>query len=93
MLRITRLSGKGPVLTLKVEGALQEPWVNEMLHVCAQCASLPGYLRLDLSALTFVDGAGTQLLRALIHQGAEIAACSGFVKELLHLDRSTQKGT
>ena len=90
MLRITRLSRRGSVQTLKVEGALLEPWVSEMLHVCAQSNLLPGHLRLDLSALTFVDAAGTQLLRALIHQGAEIAACSGFVKELLHLDRSLQ---
>ena len=36
------------------------------------------------AAVSFVDSAGTQLLRDLIRRGIAIAACSAFVAELLH---------
>ena len=42
-----------------------------------------GRLLLDLAAVTYADAAGVQLLRALIGEGVEIAACSGFVGVLL----------
>jgi hypothetical protein len=38
---------------------------------------------LDLSGVTYVDAAGVHLLRELLHQGALICACSGFVSALL----------
>jgi hypothetical protein len=41
--------------------------------------------RLDLAAVTYVDAAGVELLRDLIAEGVEIAACSSFVHELLQL--------
>jgi hypothetical protein len=79
MLRITSLDGgdSGPILRL--EGKLLEPWVNEARRACMVRSSL----RLDLSALTFVDGAGARFLRALLLQGAVVCACSDFVSALL----------
>jgi hypothetical protein len=41
--------------------------------------------RLDQAAVTYVDAAGGELLRDLIAEGVEIAVCSNFVRELLHL--------
>ena len=70
MLRITRLSRKRRLLTLKFEGDLRGPG--------------PPARRLDLAAVTYVDAAGLQLLRDLVARGADIAACSSFVGELLH---------
>jgi anti-anti-sigma regulatory factor len=88
VLRITRLSPKGPGLTIKLEGELLEPWVGSVRDACAVRDRRPRRLRLrlDLAAVTYVDAAGVQLLRDLMAEGVEIAACSSFVRELLHLE-------
>jgi len=83
MLRITEITDGGPGVLLKLEGKLLGPWVEEFGRVCAElsrgeCRAI----RLDLSAVTFLDEAGTRLLRALMRGGAAVTA-SGFVAELL----------
>src|SRR5262249_860208 len=85
VLRITRIARAGSAPILKLEGELLEPWVDEVRQACADPAAGASRTRLDLSAVTFVDAAGGELLRDLIRQGIEIAACSSFVAELLHV--------
>jgi len=84
MLRITRLTGADSAQTIKLEGKLLGPWVEEVREACAPAMARSGRTRLDLAAVTFVDTAGVGLLRELIRQGVEIAACSGYVAALLH---------
>jgi anti-anti-sigma regulatory factor len=84
VLKITRLSHKGPGLTIKLEGKILEAWVGAARDACAVRGRRP--LRLDLAAVTFVDAAGVQLLRDLLAEGVEIVACSNFVGELLRLE-------
>ena len=83
MLRVTLLSQKGRGLTIKLEGVLLGPWVGSVRDACAARGRRPLPLRLDLAAVTYVDAAGVQLLRDLLAEGVEIAACSSFVGELL----------
>ena len=83
MLRITRSTNDGTTL-LKLEGKLLAPWAGEVLE---QCGGSAGAVRLDLSQLSFVDGAGLALLNDLRGRGAAIVACSGFVAELLHVEK------
>jgi hypothetical protein len=85
VLRMTWLTRADGARSLKFEGELVGPWVEEAAKACAQSAVLPGPLHLDLSAVGFVDAAGEQLLHELIRQGAAIAACSSFIAELLYL--------
>lgn len=85
MLRITCIDGPDAIRTLRLEGKLLEPWVPEVLELCRPLA---GRGRLDLAGITFVDRAGAILLQNLIRQGLTISACSGFVAELLHLEKS-----
>jgi hypothetical protein len=85
VLRITRLSHKGRRATLKLEGEIVGPWVDAVRDACTQRGRRRRRPRLDLAAVTYADAAGTQLLRDLIREGIEIAACSGFLAELLHL--------
>ena len=85
MLKITRLSHKGRGLTIKLEGEIVGAWVGAARDACA-IRGPPR--RLDLAAVTYVDAAGIQLLRNLMAEGVEIAACSSFVGELLHLGDS-----
>jgi anti-anti-sigma regulatory factor len=81
MLRITRLPGT-VATTLKVEGKLLEPWVDEFQTAVSSSPS-PVPISLDLSDLTFVDRAGLEVLAAMIRRGLVVSACSNFVKELL----------
>jgi len=87
MLRITHTQGHDSVLTLRLEGKLVGPWVTELARSCNELSCSPNHLRLDLSAVTFVDGLGLALLRNLLGRGATLAPCSGLVAELLHVER------
>jgi anti-anti-sigma regulatory factor len=84
VLRITRISRKGRGLTIKLEGEIVGARVAVARDACAARGRRPRRLCLDLAAVTYVDAAGVQLLRDLMAGGAEIAACSSFVGELLH---------
>jgi ABC-type transporter Mla MlaB component len=87
MLRIIHLQNHDSISTLRLEGKLLGPWVTELARSCNELACSPDCLRLDLSAVTFVDGPGLTLLRDLLGRGATLAACSGLVAELLHGER------
>jgi hypothetical protein len=86
VLKITRLFHKGRCLTIKLEGEILGPWVDAARDACSTGGRRPRRLHLDLAAVTYADAAGTQLLRDLMREGIEIAACSSFLAELLHLD-------
>ena len=83
MLKITRVSDDGRE-SLRVEGKLLGPWVEELAQACAAPAE---GLRLDLSAVTFVDDDGAALLRRLLERGAVVSACSGYIAALLRWRR------
>ena len=86
MLRITHAPGHDSVSTLRLEGKLLGPWVAELARSCSEVSCSPDRVRLDLSSVTFVDGPGVALLRDLLGRGVTLAACSGLVAELLHLE-------
>jgi anti-anti-sigma regulatory factor len=88
MLKITAIADGPASVLLKLEGKLLQPWVEELAQVCIHWTAKAYAVRLDLSAVTFVDPAGAQFLREQIRQGIAIAACSRFVAELLHLENS-----
>ncbi|HEY3963527.1 MAG TPA: hypothetical protein VGM05_03155, partial [Planctomycetaceae bacterium] len=83
MLRITNLRPSASDRTIKLEGKLLRPWLDEVLglFVGGAAESLP---RLDLSGLTYVDRSGAEMLQQLLQQGVQIESCSPFVAELLH---------
>ncbi len=83
MLRLTRIALSHSTQTIKLEGELLGPWVEEVRKACALGTDLSGRTSLDLRALTFVDAAGEGLLRDLIGRGIEVVACSNYVAELL----------
>ena len=84
MLRISQDQGHDSIWTLRLEGKLVGPWVTELARSCNELACPPNCLRLDLSAVTFVDGPGLALLRDLLGRGATLAGCSRLVAELLY---------
>jgi anti-anti-sigma regulatory factor len=86
VLRISQVTGHDLIPTLKVEGKLRGPWVDELARACDELKGFPGCVSLDLSAVTFVDTAGVELLRLLLRRGVTLAACSGLVAELLQVE-------
>ena len=85
MLRISRTEN-GTSVTFRLEGKLREPWVAEFNKLLSEPPDDNRTLRLDLAGVSFVDMAGTELLRVLVGRGAAIIACSQFVAELLNAE-------
>ena len=86
VLKITRLSHKARALTIKLEGEILGPWLGDVRDACTKRGRRSRRLLLDLAAVTYADAAGVQLLRDLMHAGIEIAGCSSFVSDMLHLE-------
>jgi ABC-type transporter Mla MlaB component len=87
MLMITRSDGTDLSHTLKLEGKLLETWIGELKSACGESLATPGSVRLDLCDLTFIDPAGARFLTELIRGGARVIACSGYVAEMLHINK------
>ena len=86
MLKITEIARNDSGRTFKLEGKLLGPWVDELRNVCGQPIGRLEQVGIDLAAVTFVNAAGTELLRELIRQGIIITQCSAFIAELLHAE-------
>ena len=91
MMRITRMVGKDSVDTLKFEGRLQGPWVDEARDAYALSAAQASRICLDLSGLTFADGEGADLLRELIRTGARIVGCTSYIAELIQVSAGSSR--
>jgi hypothetical protein len=89
VLRITWIDPDGSASngTLKLEGKVLGPWVDELSRACAELRTPADCLRLDLANVTFVDPVGVKLLDDLVEQGATIVGCSGFITDLLNSRR------
>jgi anti-anti-sigma regulatory factor len=84
MFRIT-LHDDPAVVTLRLEGKLAGPWAREA-EACWQ-RTLAGQrrprLRLDLTGVTLIDGAGKALLIAAHAHGAELVASGCLVRAIV----------
>jgi len=84
MLRITFHDEPG-TLTFQFEGKLAGPWVQEA-EACwrqARASQRSSALRLDLTGVTVVDGAGKAFLAAARSQGAKLVACGCVMKAVV----------
>jgi hypothetical protein len=69
--------------TLKLAGKLSAPWVVELERACGESLFSPERLCLDFCDLTYIDAVGARFLTGLMHDGARVVGCSGFVAEML----------
>ena len=84
--------------TFKLEGRLAGPWVQELERcwdsVVGTATTHP--LTIDLSAVTYVDSDGKDLLKKLHRQGARLVASgcltSCIVNEIVHVARRGERG-
>ena len=83
MLRITTIQDANSSATLKLEGKLLAPWIDELEAACSQASSRAEGTTLDLSGISFVDSAGSTALRTLRQRGMQLVGCSPLVTELI----------
>lgn len=84
MLKITMASEAEPC-TLKLEGKLSGPWVDE-LERCWKDASKHapvGQLAVDLSGVTYISSEGKKLLSSMLLQGVDLRSGSLLTRFLL----------
>lgn len=84
MLRITAID-KPRVLTLRLEGRLEGPWVGELEQSWRslwEAVSLPKVC-IDLTGLTYVDAAGKARLAEMHKRGAQFIASDCVTKAIV----------
>ncbi|HEY6293141.1 MAG TPA: hypothetical protein VI455_16440 [Terriglobia bacterium] len=84
MLRITLVPESEPT-TLRVEGKLSGPWVHELEHSWDEISKCKPTKRVtvELSDVTFVSSEGRELLRSLLHRGADLQSRSLMTRFIL----------
>ena len=96
MLKITTLIN-AKATTVRLEGRLAGPWVQELERcwdsVVGTMTTHP--LTVDLSAVTYVDSDGKDLLKKIHRQGARLVASgcltSCIVTEIVHIPRKGER--
>lgn len=81
--------------TIKLEGKLYGPWVEETERVWrAEAASgKDRYLQIELSEVTFVDARGKELLERLYDSGADLIASTLLSRSIIdELKRRRRNG-
>jgi hypothetical protein len=84
MLRITVVESSTIAVTLRVEGRITGPWVEELRTVC-DVHTFPDdvQLSLELADISFADNAGIALLRELRNRGVDFIRTTPFLAEQL----------
>jgi len=95
MLKVTALSESG-ILILKVEGKLAGPWVKE-LEALWRSSSGTGMrpMKVDLSAVSFIDAEGKGLLTRMYRGGAELLASDSLTRSIVEgiIEAERRRGT
>jgi hypothetical protein len=89
MLRITVVESSARAVTLRVEGRIAGPWVEELRTTCnVHTGPDPVQLYLELEDVSFADAAGVACLEELREQGVGFSRISPFLTELFKHDFS-----
>ncbi len=87
MLKISEGKGVGQITTLRLEGRIVGPWVEELRQVCQPIVEEEGNVALDLAEVTFADEGGVRLLSSLRSRGVKLLRAMPFVEEQLKSSR------
>jgi ABC-type transporter Mla MlaB component len=83
VLRIRRVAESPSETTLRVEGRIVAEWVPALEQECWLVLREKQRVRLDLSAVMFIDSRGVAALRRVGANNLEIINCPEFIVELL----------
>ncbi len=83
MLRISSAESDEPAVTLRLEGQIVGPWVEELQKTIEELLNQGRLLTLDVTEATFADKKGVALLLDLRRRSVSIRGCSPFLNEQL----------
>jgi hypothetical protein len=83
VLRISQVASPDATVTLRLEGQVRGPWVEELRSVCDQVLATESALSLDLTEVSFLDRQGVALCRRLRARHVALLHYSPFVAEQL----------
>ncbi len=83
MLRITCRAEDDGSATLKLEGWVTGPWVEEITKECERYLVRRNTVILELSDVRFADRQGIKMLKAVSRQRVHLTGMSAFLSELL----------
>ena len=81
MLLISKPQTDERTVTLRLEGQITGPWVDELRRACEKLPGNGHRLTLDLTDVTFADPSGVALLVNLLGKKIDLAGCSPFLQE------------
>jgi len=81
MLKISDAGTPNHSVTLKLEGRVVGPWVEELRRVCEPILTDDRALKLDLAEVSYVDAEGIATLNSFKARGAKLKNCSPFVEQ------------
>lgn len=93
MLRISTTESAKNGATLRLEGQLAGPWIDELHHACERILSAGRPLTLDLGDVSLIDRSGLALLASLARRAVVLAGCSPFHTEQLRQAAALQAAT
>jgi anti-anti-sigma regulatory factor len=83
VLKISRVESPDAAITIRLEGQVSGPWVEELRSSCEQLLATGSGLILDLTEVSFIDTDGVALCRSLRERNVPFLHCSPFVAEQL----------
>jgi len=83
VLRISCVESLDAAVTIRLEGQVSGPWVEELRRSCEQLLATGSGLVLDLTEVSFIDTDGVALCRSLRERRVTFMNCSPFVAEQL----------
>ena len=75
MLKISEINSSGEVTTLKLEGRVVGPWVEEVQRCCEQVLNGGRRLTLDLSDVSFAERGAIVLFKELAGREVRLTNC------------------
>ena len=81
MLKISQAGTPNQSVTLKLEGRVVGPWVEELRRICEPFLTEDRALRLDLAEVSYVDAEGIATLNSFKTRGVRLKNCSPFVEQ------------
>ena len=83
MLRISAIESAGNGTTLRLEGQLCGPWIDELDNAVERVLAAHRQLTLDLGDVSLIERPGLALLASLSRRSVALVRCSPFQVEQL----------
>jgi ABC-type transporter Mla MlaB component len=85
MLKISKSGAPKHSITLRLEGRVAGPWVEELRRICEPFLEEDRALKLDLADVSYADAEGVATLNRFKSRGVQLKNCSPFVEQQIKM--------